>query len=74
MERIFQEKDKESKPKPKIITIRITDLEIKMFLLWLMEAKGPISEFTRRLWKTTAEWEEFQEIEDKEWLRKEIEK
>ena len=56
------------KHKTRIITIRVRDPEIKIFLKWLKERKGNLSEFTRQLWKLTEEWDEFSKLEDKsEW-------
>ena len=74
MTRIFPADPKIINKKPKIVTIRVTDLELKMFAVWIMNTKGPLSQFTREAWKTTAEWEEFQQLEDKDWLIKEVEK
>ena len=71
MERIFKE---EEKSKPKMVNIYVTDTDLKMFLHWLMINKGTISEFTRRAWKKTAEYEEYSRLENKERLREEVEK
>lgn len=52
----------------RIVTIRVKDPEMKMFLKWLKKRKGNMSEFTRQLWKLTEEWDEFSRLEDKsEW-------
>lgn len=48
----------------KIVTIRVSDPELKLFLKWIIEKKGTMSEFTRRLWKMTAEWEEFLQVKE----------
>ncbi len=74
MNQIFKEDEKEQPTKTKIVSIRVSDMDLKMFLYWLMTNKGPMSEFTRRVWKKTAEYEEYSQVEDKEWLKEIIEK
>lgn len=56
------------KQKSRIITIRVIDPELKMFLRYIVETKGNMSEFTRQLWKLTEEWDKFKKLEDKSWL------
>jgi hypothetical protein len=73
MNQIFNEDEKEKRPKTKIVSIRVSDLDLKMFLYWLMANKGSMSEFTRRVWKKTAEYEEYSRVKNKEWLKEIIE-
>jgi hypothetical protein len=73
MNQIFNEDEKEKRPKTKIVSIRVSDLDLKMFLYWLMANKGSMSEFTRRVWKKTAEYEEYSRMKNKEWLKEIIE-
>lgn len=73
MNQIFKEDEKETPAKTKIVSIRVSDMDLKMFLYWLMVNKGPMSEFTRRVWKKTAEYEEYSRLKDKDWLKELIE-
>lgn len=73
MNQIFEEDEKEKPAKTKIVSIRVSDMDLKMFLYWLMTNKGPMSEFTRRVWKKTAEYEEYSRLKDKKWLKEIVE-
>ncbi len=70
MNQIFKADEKEKQVKTKIVSIRVSDMDLKMFLLWLMTNKGSMSEFTRRVWKKTAEYEEYSRMENKQGLKK----
>lgn len=53
------------KEKTRVVTIRVRDPELKRFLKWVRKEGGNLSEFTRQLWKLTAEWDEFLKLENK---------
>ena len=67
MIKVFKDQPRQ-KQKTKVMTIRVKDPDLILFLKWITDTKGNASEFTRQLWKLTEEWEEFSKIEDKSWL------
>ena len=63
MIRVYDDKTMQ-KQKPKVITIRVKDPDLILFLKWITETKGNASEFTRQLWKLTEEWEEWRRAQN----------
>lgn len=61
MIKVFKDKE-EGKRKTRVVTIRVRDPQLKRFLNWVSKEKGNLSEFTRQLWKLTAEWDEFKKL------------
>lgn len=67
-QRLSEQAQRKKATRKKTKTIKLLTPDVELFLRWLVYKRVNVSEFTRELWKSTPEFEEFKKIKDKSWL------